>query len=71
MTEVPGFKPTRRRHIYYKVQIYDEVSMVWRDEKQAFEDFKSAKEFVGSHVKPGAKARLMQVDGKTRKPVAI
>ena len=61
------WRPRRqhRRHIYYKVQVFDDLSLTWLDEKNAFDDLASAREFILLQL--GArKARVMVVDGKRR-----
>jgi hypothetical protein len=71
MTSEPVWRPTRqwRRHVYYKVQVRDPVSMVWRDEKPAFDALEEAREHSASRVEPGAVTRIMAVDGRQRTPV--
>ena len=65
------WRPNRkwRRHVYFKVQIRDEVSLVWRDEKPAFDLIELARAYVAEKVPPTATARIMSVDGRTREPV--
>jgi hypothetical protein len=67
----PEWRPNRkwRRHIYYKVQVRDEVSLVWRDEKPAFDLVDLARAYIADKVPATATARIMSVDGRTRQPV--
>ena len=67
----PEWRPSRkwRRHVYYKVQIRDEVSLVWRDEKPAFDLIELARAYIVDKVPANATARIMSVDGRIRQPV--
>lgn len=64
------WRPRRqhRRHVYYKVQIFDEVSLTWLDKKDAFDDLSDAREFILQQP-GGQKARIMVVDGRRRYPL--
>jgi hypothetical protein len=67
----PVWRPTRkwRRHIYYKVQLFDSVGMTWRDEKPAFDELDDAKAYIREKVPKTTTARIMAVDGRVRTPV--
>jgi hypothetical protein len=71
MAGEPIWRPTRkwRRHVYYKVQLFDSVALTWRDEKPAFDDLKDARRYIAERVPHGATARVMAVDGRARTPV--
>ena len=64
------WRPRRqhRRHLYYKVQVFDDISLTWLDEKDAFDELVHAREFLLRHL-GGKKARIMVVDGKRRYPL--
>ncbi|MFI5022224.1 MAG: hypothetical protein ACHQRJ_11305 [Alphaproteobacteria bacterium] len=68
--EKEGWRPRRqhRRHIYYKVQVFDETSLTWLDEKNAFDDVATARDVISEHL-GGKKVRIMVVDGKRRYPL--
>lgn len=68
MTGEPAWRPTRqwRRHVYYKVQVRDDVSMVWRDEKSAFDTIDVARAYIAEKLPNTATVRIMSVDGRTR-----
>jgi hypothetical protein len=70
MPEKKGWRPRRqhRRHVYYKVQVFDDTSLTWLDQKNAFDDVDSAKLFVTTAL-AGKKARIMVVDGRNRHPL--
>jgi hypothetical protein len=57
-----------RRHVYYKVQIFDDVSLTWLDEKKAFDDVLDARQLILQQL-GGRKARIMVVDGRRRYPL--
>jgi len=69
-SEKEEWRPRRqhRRHVYYKVQIYDDTSLTWLDHKNAFDLLDDAKKFIGEQ--DGKKARIMVVDGRKRYPVS-
>lgn len=71
MPDEPAWRPTRqwRRHVYYKVQVRDDVSMVWRDEKPAFDELEAARTYIAEKLPQNLTARIMSVDGRTRLPV--
>jgi hypothetical protein len=68
--ESKGWRPRRqhRRHVYYKVQVFDEISLTWLDEKSAFDEVSRARDFVSMNLL-GLKTRIMVVDGKRRYPL--
>jgi hypothetical protein len=61
-------KRQRRRHIYYKVQVFDQTSLTWRDEKDAFDDEAAARGYMVTNFE-GKTTRIMVVDGKKRYPL--
>jgi hypothetical protein len=65
-----GWKPKRqhRRHIYYKVQVYDGTSLTWRDQKDAFDEVASARAHI-EEMLAGETTRIMVVDGRSRYPL--
>ena len=71
MTNEPAWRPTRqwRRHVYYKVQTRDDVSLVWRDEKPAFDTLELARTYIAWKLPAEATTKIMSVDGRTREPV--
>jgi hypothetical protein len=58
----------RRRNIYYKVQIFDSVSLTWVDEPSAFDELKAANKYVVEML-AAKQTRIMVVDGKRRYPL--
>lgn len=64
------WKPKRqhRRHTYYKVQVYDEDSLTWRDGKEAFDDLAAARAHM-SNTLAGTTARIMVIEGRNRHPL--
>lgn len=68
--EEAPWRPRRqhRRHIYYKVQVFDEVSLTWLDEKNAFDELDSAREYISQNL-AGKTIRIMVVDGRRRYPL--
>jgi hypothetical protein len=66
-SEKEEWRPRRqhRRHVYYKVQIYDDTSLTWLDHKNAFDLLEDAKKFSDEQAQ-GKKARIMVVDGRRR-----
>jgi hypothetical protein len=69
-SEKEEWRPRRqhRRHVYYKVQIYDDTSLTWLDHKNAFDLLDDAKKFVEEQDRK--KARIMVVDGRRRYPAS-
>jgi hypothetical protein len=70
MPDEKEWRPRRqhRRHVYYKVQVFDETSLTWLDEKNAFDEVASAKRFMEENC-AGKKVRIMVVDGRDRHPL--
>ena len=66
------WRPRRqwRKPPYYKVQVWDEVGMSWRDEKPAFETPEEARDYIKTEVDANARKRLMHVTAKGRMPLA-
>jgi hypothetical protein len=64
------YRPKRqqRRHIYYKVQVFDKTSLTWRDEKDAFNALGDALLYIQRELQ-GVTSRIMVVDGKKRYPL--
>lgn len=65
------WKPKRhvRRHLYYKVQVYDDRSKVWRDQKPAFDSLDAARSYIASSLTGGVMVRIMSIDGRERRPI--
>ena len=66
----PVWKPRRqhKRHTYYKVQWFDDVSLTWRDEKESFDSKDEANSLrLSKHAE--RRTRLMVVEGRTRYPL--
>jgi hypothetical protein len=65
-----GWKPRRqhRRHTYYKVQVYDETSLTWRDQKDAFDKVALARAHIAETL-AGKTARIMVIEGRSRYPL--
>jgi hypothetical protein len=61
-------KDTHRRHTYYKVQVYDSVSLTWRDERPAFDELNAANIYIAQTL-AGKQSRIMVVDGARRSPL--
>jgi hypothetical protein len=58
----------RRRNTYYKVQMFDSVSLTWVDEPSAFDELTTANKYIVEKL--GSKqSRIMVVDGKRRFPL--
>jgi hypothetical protein len=64
------WKPNRkhRRHVYYKLQLYDETSLTWRDLKDAFDVLEEARASLEASRRE-SRVRIMVVDGPTRYPL--
>ena len=58
----------RRRLFYYKVQVYDELSLSWVDEHLSFSSEDSARNYIAHRIAP-RKARVMSVQGPSRYPL--
>jgi hypothetical protein len=65
-----GWKPKRqhRRHTYYKVQVYDSVSLTWLDEPPAFDELSAANNYI-MQVLVGKQSRIIVVEGARRFPL--
>ncbi len=55
----------RKRHAYYKVQLYDELSLSWIDEHLSFSSLESAREYILQKAST-RKGRIMKVSGRSR-----
>ena len=64
------WRPERqwRRHRYYKVQYFEDRSLVWRDFKQAFDELEVARRFIRDNCRQ-QRARIMWIEGKDRGPL--
>jgi hypothetical protein len=51
-----------RKFPYYKIQVYDDVLKIWRDERRAFDTVEAARAHA-EKLKPQA-ARIMIVEGR-------
>jgi hypothetical protein len=61
-------KRTHRRHVYYKVQVFDSVSLTWVDEPSAFDELTAANNYIAQTL-AGKQSRIMMVDGARRFPL--
>jgi hypothetical protein len=61
-------KTARRRHKYYKVQVFDPLSLTWRDEPSAFDQLNSANSYIAQTL-AGKQSRIMVVEGARRFPL--
>ena len=59
---------TRRRDTYYKVQVFDTVSLTWVDEPSAFDELSAANHHIAQTL-AGKQSRIMVVDGGRRFPL--
>lgn len=68
--ENDAWKPKRflKRHTYYKVQVFDDVSLTWRDEKEGFDEKDEANNYRRSKFST-KRTRLMVVEGRKRFPI--
>lgn len=58
-----------RRCPYYKVQVFNPVSMTWQDERKAFDSIADATEYIRSKLFEST-ARIMTVEESGRHLVA-
>lgn len=67
------WEPTkkRRKHPYYKVQVYNETSMTWKDERGAFDTVDEAQEFIAAKAPRSKQVRIMVVEVKRRFPIEL
>lgn len=61
-------KRTHRRHTYYKVQVFNSVSLTWLDEPSAFDEPSAANNYIAQKL-TGKQSRIMVVDGTRRFPL--
>ncbi len=61
-------KHAHRRHTYYKVQVFNSISVTWVDEPSAFDDLGAANNYVAQSL-AGKQARIMVVEGGRRSPL--
>lgn len=61
------WKPKRHRPrgIYYRVEVYDEVSVCWVDAPGTFESIEKAAHFINTQLVE-KQARIMKIDGAKR-----
>lgn len=59
--------PRRRRKDfpYYKIQIYDEMVKVWKDERKAFDTLEAARDHIEKEIAPRT-ARIVVVERDSR-----
>jgi len=62
-------KHAHRRHTYYKVQVFNSVSLTWVDEPTAFDDLNAANSYVAQTL-AGKRSRIMVVDRGRRSPLS-
>ncbi|NOD92505.1 hypothetical protein GS636_06880 [Ruegeria sp. HKCCD4884] len=62
-----AWKPRRQRKkgVYYRVEVYDQTSLCWRDAPGSFDSEKDARSYILEELK-NRKARVMSIDGKKR-----
>jgi hypothetical protein len=59
----------RRREKYYKVQVFDAVSLTWSDEAHTFDGINSANEYI-SRALDGKQSRIMVIEDGRRYPLS-
>jgi hypothetical protein len=64
------WKPKRahRRNTYFKVQLFDSVSLTWRDEPSAFDELSAANNYIAQKL-AGKQSRIMVIEGTRRFPL--
>jgi len=55
----------RRRGIYYRVEVYDQVSLCWLDAPGTFGSIGEASQYITGELR-GRRARIMRIDGRKR-----
>jgi hypothetical protein len=55
----------RRRGVYFRVEIYDQTSLCWRDAPGTFGSIREASDFIAQQSS-GRPARVMKIDGRRR-----
>ena len=61
-------KGWRKDYPYYKVQVFDDRSLAWMDEKRGFATLDDARSYIRQEL-AGRKCRIMVVDEKGRRPL--
>ncbi len=61
-------KHAHRRQTYYKVQVFNSISVTWVDEPSAFDNLDAAKNYI-SQTLAGKQSRIMVVEGGKRAPL--
>jgi hypothetical protein len=63
----PPWKPERqrRRGIYYRVEVYDQVSLCWLDAPGTFGSIEEASQYITRELSD-RRARVMEIDGRKR-----
>jgi hypothetical protein len=59
--------PRRRRKVfpYYKIQVFDEISQAWKDERKVSDTIEEAQDYIERKIRPRT-ARVMVVYRDTR-----
>jgi Zn/Cd-binding protein ZinT len=59
--------PRNRRKIfpYYKIQVFDDTTKAWKDERKAYDTVEEARDYVEKTYSPET-ARIMVVERNTR-----
>jgi hypothetical protein len=67
---MPYWKPkhAHRRQTYYKVQVFNSVSLTWVDEPSAFDELDGANSYIAQTL-GGKQSRIMVVAGGRRSPL--
>jgi hypothetical protein len=67
---VRPWKPERqrRRGIYYRVEVYDRVSLCWLDAPGTFGSIEEASQYITRDLSD-RRARIMEIDGRKRNVV--
>jgi hypothetical protein len=58
----------RRRGIYYRVEIYDQISLCWLDAPGTFGSVEEASQYIAREL-TDRRARIMKIDGRKRSVV--
>lgn len=58
----------RKRGIYYRVEVYDQVSLCWLDAPGTFGSIEEASQYITRELSD-RRARIMEIDGRRRSVV--
>ena len=56
----------RRSYPYYKVQVFNETFLSWKDERYAFDTIEEAQEYIRNKVPDTSSSRIIIVNEKER-----